>query len=117
MMNKLRLLLGKVPQILPQEFNRWLQEGRPVQVVDARTHLEYQQGTISNAHHAPLNEMPGSLESVPLDPSVPVVVLCLSGHRSRPGTIWLRERGYEAYSLQGGVLAWRSAGFKTEKPY
>jgi rhodanese-related sulfurtransferase len=115
-MNKLRLLFGKVPQIPPQEFNRWLQEGRPVQVVDARTNLEYQQGTISNAQHAPVSEMPGSLERVPLDATVPVVVLCLSGHRSRPGTLWLRARGYEAYSLQGGVIAWRAAGFSTERP-
>ena len=60
--------------------------------------------------------MPGSMEGLSLDASHPVVVLCLSGHRSRPGTRWLRARGYEAYSLQGGVMAWKAAGFSTEKP-
>ena len=60
--------------------------------------------------------MPGSLEGVRLDPARPVVVLCLSGHRSRPGTRWLRARGYQAYSLQGGVMAWKAAGFSTHKP-
>ncbi len=41
-----------------------------------------------------------------------MVVLCLSGHRSLPGTRWLRARGYEAYSLQGGILAWKKAGYE-----
>jgi rhodanese-related sulfurtransferase len=110
------LPIGKVPEISPQEFYQWLNEGRPVQVVDARTAMEYQQGTIGGAAHAPLTEMPSSLSRLPLDPAIPVVMLCLSGHRSIPGTRWLRARGYQAYSLQGGVMAWRAAGFTTQKP-
>jgi rhodanese-related sulfurtransferase len=73
--------------------------------------LEYTQGTIANAHHAPLTDMPRSLADLKLDPSIPVVMLCLSGHRSLPGTRWLRARGYEAYSLEGGIMAWRRAGY------
>jgi rhodanese-related sulfurtransferase len=105
------LPFGKVPEISPQEFHTWLNDGHNVQVVDARTALEYQQGTIGKAVHAPLTEMPKSMERLTLDASRPVVMLCLSGHRSRPGTRWLRARGYEAYSLQGGVMAWKAAGF------
>lgn len=110
------LPIGKVPEIKPEEFDAWLKNDKQVQVVDARTALEYQQGTIGQAIHTPLTEMPGSLEGVHLDPARPVVVLCLSGHRSRPGTRWLRARGYQAYSLQGGVMAWKAAGFSTHKP-
>ncbi len=110
------LPLGTVPEISPETFHQWLSDSRNVQVIDARTAVEYQQGTIGNAVHAPLTEMPGSMERLTLDPSRPVVMLCLSGHRSRPGTRWLRARGYEAYSLQGGVMAWKTAGFSVEKP-
>ena len=110
------LPFGQAPEISPQEFHAWLKDGHGVQVFDARTAMEYQQGTIGDAVHAPLTEMPGSMERLALDPSRPVVMLCLSGHRSRPGTRWLRERGYEAYSLRGGVMAWKTAGFSTEKP-
>lgn len=109
------LPFGKVPEISPQEFNKWLQDGRGVQVIDARTGLEYGQGTIGNAVHAPLTEMPGCMESLTLDRDRPVVMLCLSGHRSLPGTRWLRARGYEAYSLKGGVMAWKAAGYQVEK--
>ena len=110
------LPLGRVPEIAPAEFKRWLEDGRPLQVVDARTGLEYRQGTIGKANHASVTEMPGSMARQKLDPSVPVVVLCLSGHRSLPGVRWLRARGYEAYSLQGGVLAWKKAGYGVEAP-
>jgi rhodanese-related sulfurtransferase len=50
------------------------------------------------------------------DPQRPIVMLCLSGHRSIPGTRWLRARGFEAYSLKGGILAWKQAGFALEAP-
>jgi rhodanese-related sulfurtransferase len=109
-----RLPVGRAPEVSPQELKRWLDEGRPLQIVDARTGLEYQQGTIGHARHAPLTEMPHSISRLELDPTIPVVVLCLSGHRSLPGTRWLRAHGYEAYSLQGGVMAWKRAGFSVE---
>ncbi len=110
------LPLGRAPQIDSQSLKRWLEEGRPLQLVDARTGLEYRQGTIGDARHAPLSEMPGSLARLALDPSQPVVMLCLSGHRSLPGARWLRARGYEAFSLQGGILAWKGAGFPLNGP-
>jgi rhodanese-related sulfurtransferase len=110
------LPIGKAAEISPDELQRWLAEGRPVEIVDARTLLEYEQGTIGAARHAPLTGLPGSLERLDLDPRRPVVVLCLSGHRSRPGTRWLRRRGYEAYSLKNGILAWRRAGYPLRKP-
>lgn len=110
------LPFGSVPEVTPQELQGWLNNGRDVQVVDARTGLEYRAGTIGKALPAPLTEMPRVMDHLHLDRDRPVVVLCLSGHRSRPGTRWLRSRGYEAYSLKGGVMAWKGAGFKTQPP-
>lgn len=94
----------------------WLDGGQALQLVDARTGLEFRQGTIAGARHAPLTEMPGSMQRLPFEPDIPVVVLCLSGHRSLPGTRWLRARGYQAYSLQGGILSWKKAGFELTQP-
>jgi rhodanese-related sulfurtransferase len=107
---------GRVPEIKAEDLKQWLDEGRPLQLVDARTALEFRQGTIADALHAPLTEMPGSIQRLDLQTGVPVVVLCLSGHRSLPGTRWLRARGYEAYSLQGGILAWKRAGLDLNPP-
>jgi rhodanese-related sulfurtransferase len=110
------LPIGRAPEIAPAELKHWLDEGRPLQLADSRTVLEYRQGTIGRARHAPVTELPASLESLKLDPEIPVVVLCLSGHRSLPGTRWLRARGYEAYSLQGGIMNWNKSGYKLDRP-
>lgn len=104
------LPFGKVPEISVDELYQWLSERKSIQLVDARTLVEYQQGTIGQARHAPLSRMPDSLASIELDPALPVVVLCLSGHRSLPGTRWLRAKGLQAYSLKGGIIAWKQAG-------
>eukprot|EP00667_Euglena_gracilis_P026873 EG_transcript_32721 len=46
----------------------------------------------------------------------PVVVACLSGHRSVPMAAWLLQQGYrEVYNLTGGFLAWKSAGYRIER--
>lgn len=108
--------IGEVPEISPQELQEWLEDGLCLQLVDARTGQEYCRGTLAGARHAPLTEMPGSMQRLGLISDHPVVVLCLSGHRSHPGTRWLRLRGYEAYSLRGGLLAWKKAGFELTQP-
>ena len=107
---------GSAPKISPQDLKRWLDEGRSLQIVDARTGLEFRQGTIGEARHAPLLDMPASMQRLELGKGQPVVVLCLSGHRSLPGTRWLRRRGYEAYSLEGGLIAWKRAGYQLNQP-
>lgn len=110
------LPLGSVREVTPEKLKSWLDDGRPVQLVDARTELEYHNGTISGAIFAPLTGMPSSIERIDLNPDVAVVALCLSGHRSRPAVRWLRSKGVEAYSLKGGVTAWKLKGFPVEKP-
>lgn len=110
------LPVGKVPEIESQQLKAWLENKRRVQLVDARTTMEYQAGTIGQAQHAPLTGMPSSLATLNLDATRPVVMLCASGHRSRPGTRWLRARGYEVYSLKGGIAAWQRARYGLRKP-
>ncbi|MFZ6031603.1 MAG: rhodanese-like domain-containing protein [Chloroflexota bacterium] len=54
--------------------------------------------------------MSEAIDRLDLDPVYPVAV-CLSGHRSLPCPRLLRGHGFEAYSLKGGILAWKKAGF------
>ncbi len=110
------LPIGKAPEITPDELHQKLADRQAVQLVDSRTWLEYQQGTIAEAQHAPVNGLPGSIDRLKLDPSQPVVLVCATGHRSLPGTRLLRSRGYQAYSLKGGVGAWKRAGYDLQTP-
>jgi rhodanese-related sulfurtransferase len=111
-----RLPFGNVPEVSAPELKRWLDEGRALQLVDSRTGPEYRLGTLSGAQHAPITNLPGAIDRLDLDSARPVVVLCLSGHRSLPGTRLLRARGIEAYSLKGGLADWKLSGFPLVDP-
>ena len=38
----------------------------------------------------------------------PIVVMCHHGGRSARATAWLRENGFDAVNLEGGIDAWAS---------
>jgi rhodanese-related sulfurtransferase len=110
------LPIGKAPEISADQLSEWLSIGKPLQLFDARTELEFRQGTLRSAKHAPVAGLPASIDRLEIDPNIPVVVVCLSGHRSLPGTRLLRSRGIEAYSLNGGLANWKSKGFSVSRP-
>jgi glyoxylase-like metal-dependent hydrolase (beta-lactamase superfamily II) len=47
-----------------------------------------------------------SLDQVGLDPARPVAVICNRGNSSKQSTAFLRARGFEAFSVTGGMAAW-----------
>ena len=58
------------------------------------------------------NPMDGSIqlsqeeiEQTEFDKTKPIVVVCAQGQLSIPVVAYLREKGYEAYSLQGGYIS------------
>lgn len=105
------LPIGDAPSVSPELLQQWLDEKMPLQIVDTRTEAEYRQGTIDGARHAHMTDIPGVLQHLELDRNVTVILLCANGHRSLPGTRWLRAHGFEAYNLEGGVLAWKQTGY------
>ncbi len=103
------LPFGTAPEIAPQELAKRLKRGgqRP-QILDVRTDHEWRQGHIAGAVHVPLSDLRGRIGGLSLDPALPLVAVCLSGHRSVPAVRLLRLHGYgDAVQLAGGMLAWR----------
>jgi len=78
------------------------------QLLDVRSMQEYQSGHIKNALLADWtdrNEFIYRIQS--LDKSKPVYTYCFSGARSSSAAAWLKERGFIAYNLEGGIAAWK----------
>ena len=90
--------LAQVPDPLP--------EG--VTVLDVREPVEWHHGHVEGALHVPLTEVPGRLEELPRDQQL--LVVCKVGGRSAQATAFLREKGFEALNLEGGMLEWSAAG-------
>ena len=104
-----------IPQISPDELARRLDSGEPVQLLDIRAAERVAQGAVSFGPTLDFRALPASqiyrlphLEPLELDPRRPVVVICGHGNSSKQATLFLRERGFEAYSVSGGMAAWET---------
>lgn len=76
--------------------------------VDVREDDEWQAGHITGARHIPLRELSGRLGELSKDR--PIIAVCRSGSRSAAAVRGLRQLGYDAENLDGGVTAWTKAG-------
>ncbi len=80
-------------------------------IIDVRGWLEYWMGHIPGARQFSRNRI---LNEIPKNQAI--AVTCLSGHRSAMAAQWLIAQGYrQVYNLQGGVLAWQSAGYVVQR--
>ena len=87
-----------------------------VQVFDVRTPGEYQSGHLKDAFLADWSNQDEFIERVQsLDKLKPVYTYCLSGARSAAAVKWLKENGYTAYNMDGGIMAWKKAGMPVEE--
>ena len=102
---------GKVPQIEAKILREQLRKDRRIQLVDVRSVTEFAQGHIKGAQSAPIQSLKKQLPELKLDPGRPVIVICQTAHRSVPGVRLLKQQGFEAQQLGGGMNAWRAAGF------
>jgi rhodanese-related sulfurtransferase len=76
--------------------------------LDVREDDEWQAGHIDGARHIPLRELSARVSELPK--GRPIVAVCRSGSRSAAAVRGLKQLGYDAENLDGGVTAWSKAG-------
>lgn len=101
-------------QIEAPTLRDWLDAHEPVIVVDIRTDDDFAQWAIPgslhvNAYEALRNGGPGALADLALEPGRPVVTVCNGGKVSQTAADVLTQRGFDAWSLAGGMKAWSLA--------
>jgi rhodanese-related sulfurtransferase len=79
-----------------------------VTLVDVREDYEWAEGRIDGAVHVPMGELGARLGELPQDATI--VINCRVGGRSGMAAQALRDAGYDAWSLRGGLLAWDREG-------
>src|SRR4051794_11121416 len=97
---------------LPPERLKELLDGDGIQLVDVREDYEHETGRIAGDRHIVMDRLAAEAES--LDRESPVVFYCRTGSRSAVATEVFRGAGYEAYNLDGGILAWVNRGLPIE---
>jgi len=97
----------------PQELAERLDHGEPLQVLDVRAAEKVAAGRVALGSALDFRALPNakllglpSLDQVGLDLARPVAVICNRGNSSKQSTAFLRQRGYDAFSVTGGMAAW-----------
>jgi rhodanese-related sulfurtransferase len=81
-------------------------------VLDVRERDAYEQGHIPGARLLPRGQLELRVNQDLPDPTRRIVACCEFGRISTLATATLREMGYQrAVALDGGVKAWREAGY------
>ena len=75
-------------------------------LLDVREPYEADIASIDADQLIPVDELEDRLDELDAEPGDEIVVHCRSGGRSAKATELLREKGYDASNLAGGVLAW-----------
>jgi rhodanese-related sulfurtransferase len=91
---------------------RKLIDAGEVQLVDVREPYEWEAGHIAGARHIEIAQLASEAES--LDRERPVLFYCRVGSRSGMAAEAFRRAGFDAYSLDGGLVEWDRRGHPLE---
>jgi len=97
------------PKLSPQTLKQWLDEGRPVTLLDTRNDYEVRLGTFKGAIDPRIDhfrEFPAAVRKLPDElKSQPVVMFCTGGIRcEKAGPFMVREGFEQVFQLDGGIL-------------
>lgn len=93
-----------IPEISVEELKTRLDRKDKFVLLDVREPSEHAAAKIAGSTLIPLGALPARLGE--LDKNAKLVVHCKKGGRSAKAVALLREKGYDAVSLAGGIDAW-----------
>jgi UPF0176 protein len=96
-------------RIAASELKRWLDEGRPVTLLDTRNDFEVRAGTFEKAIAIGVDDFrdfPHAVKRLPEEiKQQPVVTFCTGGIRCEKAAPFLEQAGFqEVFQLDGGIL-------------
>jgi rhodanese-related sulfurtransferase len=98
-------------QLTPERVAEMMDQG-VAQVIDIREDHEHEAGHVAGDRHIVISEL--TAQAGTLDRNSPVVVYCRSGSRSEVAADALVASGYDAYTVEGGFVAWLEKGLPSE---
>ncbi|MFZ2526063.1 MAG: rhodanese-like domain-containing protein [Rhodococcus sp. (in: high G+C Gram-positive bacteria)] len=84
------------------------ESGDGVLLLDVREVAEWDLGHAPGAMHIPSGEVPARIEDIDIDAEIYVV--CRQGGRSIGVVEYLNNIGFDAFQVDGGMVAWQHTG-------
>ncbi len=104
------------PEISVDELKKKAEEPAGAVLIDVRTPEEVKAEHIKGARNIDVNARNFKKQVKGLDKSVTYYLYCGTGVRSARAARIMQDMGFDSvYSVKGGIKAWKSAGYPTEK--
>ena len=97
------------PKLKAKELKRWLDEGRPLILLDTRNDYEVKLGSFQKAITLPISHFrnfPKAIEQLPPEmKEAPIVMFCTGGIRCEKAGPYMESQGFKnIFQLDGGIL-------------
>jgi predicted sulfurtransferase len=97
------------PKLAAKELKQWLDEGRPVTLLDTRNDYEVKLGTFKNARPIGVDhfrDFPAAVARLPAElKEQPIVMFCTGGIRCEKAGPFMEGQGFKhIFQLDGGIL-------------
>lgn len=97
------------PKLAPETLKQWLDEGKPVVLLDTRNNYEIERGTFSGAVPADIRhfrDFPAAVQRLsPALKDQPIVMFCTGGIRCEKAGPFMQRQGFrKVFQLDGGIL-------------
>ena len=92
-----------------EELRRLMKSDSTLVILDVRTpgELVGSLGKLESVINIPINELQSRVNELAKYKDKEIAVICRSGNRSNTGTRILRENGYQAKNVLGGMIEYR----------
>jgi glyoxylase-like metal-dependent hydrolase (beta-lactamase superfamily II)/rhodanese-related sulfurtransferase len=105
-----------------ETLRAWLENNEPIFVLDIRPSSQREEWQIPGSHYLNaykrLNDGDNSvLDEIEIPDNAKVVTVCAAGRTSQIASDALKEKGFDAVSLEGGMKAWSKAWNVAQKQF
>ncbi len=105
------LIAQSLPVNLTAAQARALMKDTNVVVLDVRSQGEYFEERIGDTPLMPLQFLERRIADLQRWKKKKIIVYCYSGNRSELAVEILREYGFSAYNMEGGIIRWKAERF------
>ena len=103
--------MDDIKQIDTGTLRTWLEEGKKISILDIRPIKERLHSLIPGSIHVDVYDKlkqndSSAFDGLHLDRSIPVITFCAGGETSLIASEMLIKKGYNAFSLEGGLNKW-----------
>ena len=103
-----------IQSIKPFMLKRWMDEGKPLFILDIRSREAFREGHIDGAVNIPFSRLEEQYHNLPLDRLI--IVVDEMGFRSFIAACYLAKKGFEMTRLFGGMKRWQKMISDAKRP-